>query len=426
MKSLAALRPQARRLFSSLQKESKGVYITHETDHLHLRNPQNRRARATEIAARAPICCRAVRLFDKPRLPSCNPGAAAEVNTAPGQPRHSSTAPQAGFGAGATGAPPPGGAPAGNAAPASGGGNSNGGGGGALTALALVALPAAGYLAYENVYREGHRKRAAAGGSGDVLRHSDADEFSLNGTLEASSSAAGVEGAGAAAGTAAAAAAAAAVGSKAAEGAESKAAAGDDEYSAAADEFPGAVVMLDSLAVPRSSSDVDRSTTQPSGPAQPPVQIDARPIDDVMREVYGGGSSLYSALGGNPSSAGSSSGGGGVSSSGSGQSEADKQLAAAARIAAAMDAAAAAGAAPAARGSGGVSTSADAAGKSAADQDLSPAALLSAAAAAGYGPKDDWAAGAAQLRQATADAAVMGRAVKVRCGVVGGRLAECS
>lgn len=47
-------------------------------------------------------------------------------------------------------------------------------------------------------------------------------------------------------------------------------------------------------------------------------------------------------------------------------------------------------------------------------QDLSPPGLVAAAAAAGYGPKDDWNAAAAQLRQATADALLLAQVAQVR------------
>lgn len=50
-----------------------------------------------------------------------------------------------------------------------------------------------------------------------------------------------------------------------------------------------------------------------------------------------------------------------------------------------------------------------------APQHFSPSALLEAAAAAGLAPPDgDWAAAAAALRQATADAVTLGHVVQVR------------
>jgi hypothetical protein len=48
-------------------------------------------------------------------------------------------------------------------------------------------------------------------------------------------------------------------------------------------------------------------------------------------------------------------------------------------------------------------------------QELTPSALLAAASAAGYGPKDDWSAAAAQLRQATVDADAMTLVLQVGC-----------
>ncbi|KIZ01040.1 hypothetical protein MNEG_6925 [Monoraphidium neglectum] len=215
----------------------------------------------------------------------------------------------------------------------------------------------------------------------------------------------------------------------------------DDSLSAAADEFPGSVPPAASESTPpaapgataTAASDADAGGKEERGsetegavaPADggevPGVQIDAAPIEELLREVYAG----TAAAGGAVSFAASAAAGAATSAA------EEAAHAAAAAVAAAMDAAAAAAAAaaPAGDAPGGEAqgqrrsagpTAREAGSEAAAaarawlpksmggeEQELTPSALLAAASAAGYGPKDDWSAAAAQLRQATVDADAM-------------------
>lgn len=294
------------------------------------------------------------------------------------------TAPQAGF---APGAPTQGtsssAASGSSGNSASGGGG--GGGGGTKLLLASAALGAGAYYGYQHGYIGplGHAAPPAKPAAGDaILSHTDSDDFKLHEPP-------------------AVAAAAASPGDPAGEGA----AAGGDQYSAAADEFPGLVTIeeLGRMAAPGYA---------PVGGLQG-VSIDAAPIDDLLKEVY-----AASSPGPGPAMAADEPRPAGAWE--------EEEKGAAARIAAAMDAAAAAAAAageaigwqdPGQRGGGGAG--AGAAGGAAGgkwippeEQDLSPNGLLEAAAAAGYGPKDDWMAAAAQERQATADSKLMESLIK--------------
>jgi len=245
-----------------------------------------------------------------------------------------------------------------NPSPPTSSNNKSGGSGAALSAVALVALPAAGYFAYQQYVEAATTSGSESGGGGDddddgVLRHTDADDFvvaphdadadaSHQRAPEDKPQRAQHEGS----------AAAAVVGKE-----EHR-----DEYSAALDEFPG-IVMLDALGnqLPTGSSSsssaqaaTDSQTTAAAASdrqQQRPVQIDAAPIDELLKEVYGGGAGLLGSApaGSAPSSSNLGSAATTTTSTSSTTSSSavddDAQRSAASRIAAAMDGAAAAAAA---------------------------------------------------------------------------------
>ncbi|GBF95374.1 hypothetical protein Rsub_07802 [Raphidocelis subcapitata] len=330
-----------------------------------------------------------------------------------------------------------------------GAGGSAGGGGGPsrLLAVALLALPAGAYLSLQ----QGGRQTSSAPDGSLLVRHDDADEFKTP-------PAAGDEPE-AAAGPAAASAGEHADGSAPAGAADGTAARAGDDYGAAADEFPGT-----------SPGDSPRSSEPPltvtflgwpdgddGDGAAPRVHVDTAPIEDLLRAVYGDGPVDLGGGGGGELGGGDADAAAASASGVAGEERAEERggaFAAAAAAAASAVAAAGAAAGAAAAGAAAAAAAAPASGdqySGAADEfpealagggsehrsspvqppqqrqqqpppqppaasrapaDLSPSGLVAAAAAVGYGPREDWAAAAAQLRQATADAAAIQRAVE--------------